>query len=143
MTRAVFVNPKDCTIEEVEYSKTDNLLVKVITFIGTSDLEHLFPIPTTGGIMCGVFCDEWGMSRQEYAFIIKGYAQPIMGPACFYAEIITRNIDGEPDQVNYDFPYKLEPGVNLQWLMKNHEQEMLIRRPKDHTPPTNPKSKMH
>ncbi len=144
MTIAVFVDPTNCTIERVYYENTQGLLPKCKEFIGTTDLGHCTPIPRLNdGVICGNFHDEWGMNRHLYGIIIKGYNHPIMGPSCFYAEIITADEHGEPKQVSFDFPYRFIPGTTLLWMMKDPKTMTIIRRPEDHVLPKDPKAHMN
>ena len=144
MTKATFVDPKNCTIKVIEYKDSADLLVKCHEFIGTTDLGHCIPIPPSRSpsVIYGTFVDEWGMDRQFYAFIIKGYPHPIMGPACFYAEIVRADEHGEPDQIPFDFPFEFKPHENLLWMMKDLATMFLVRRPDYHVPVEDPKTKM-
>ena len=135
MTIAVFVDPVNCAIKQVQYEGTSELLPKCKEFIGTTDLGHCVPIPaSTDGIICGNFHDDWGLDRQFYGIIIKGYHHPIMGPSCFYAERY---------DTPFDFPFNFIPGVNLLWMMKDPQTMTIIRRPEDHKPPEDLKTLLH
>ena len=144
MTIAVFVNPIDCTIERVEYKNSTEMLDKCREFVGTTDLGHCTPIPTShDGIICGNFHDDCGLDRHFYGILIKGYSFPILGPSCFYAEKLKLDINDQVNNIPHNFPYRFIPGKTLLWMMKDPKTMTIIRRPEDHIPVKNHKTKMN
>lgn len=137
MANFTFVDPRDCTIKLVGVDGHEGFLPKVKELIGTNELGHCIPIQGPRGIICGNFHDDWGLSRQFYGILLKGYPHPIMGPSCFYAEDHTT-----PEQPLCDFNYRFIPGENLRWIMKDPATMTYIHRPKDHVPPEDPHAHM-
>ncbi len=137
MANFTFVDPRDCTITIVGAIDTKSLLTQAKELIGTNDLGHCMPIQGPKGIICGNFHDDWGLDRQFYGILLKGYPHPIMGPSCFYAEDHTI-----PGGAPCDFNYRFIPETNLLWMMKDPSTMTIIRRPKDHVPSEDPHAHM-
>lgn len=131
-----FVDPRTCVIKSIGADNHTSFLEQVKKLVGTSDLGHCMPIHSPIGILCGNFHDDHGLERHFYGIILKGYAYPILGPSCFYAE------SGSSPQGLVDFNYKFIPGENLQWMMKDPTTMTFIRRPADHIPSDDPHAHM-